>query len=311
MSLTLGQHFLVLGGSGFLGGQVTRWLAARGHRVRVFDLQPEKPAVAVATGRVEYVAGNFLNSSDVDAALDGGVDTVLHFISMTVPASSIDNVPVEIETNLLATVRLLDLMARRGIRRVGFPSSGGTVYGATDDPHREDEVPRATCPYGLGKLLIEDVLRFYRDYRGIDYQIWRIANPYGDSAKLHTAQGVIDAFLHRVRAGKAITIWGDGSAVRDFVFADDVAAAVGLLLEGDAWGEVVNVGTGRGASIAEVLQLIRSIVGRSVQIDRIEAYTGPRRAVLDSSKLQRLTVWKPAYDLADGIREAWRRVNAG
>src|SRR5713101_7210116 len=130
----MNKRVVVLGGGGFLGSQVTRWLAGRGYRVRVFDLRLPKPIAAI--GDVEHVEGNFLNPSDLDAALDGGADVVLHFISTTVPASSLNNVPVEIESNVAATVRLLDLMVRRGISRIGFPSSGGTVYGASLLPHR-------------------------------------------------------------------------------------------------------------------------------------------------------------------------------
>lgn len=301
---------LVLGGGGFLGGHLARWLAVRGHRVRIFDLRLPDGFSATEGPPIELVEGNFLNAADLDAAFDGGIDLVLHFISTTVPASSIDNVPVEIESNVAATVRLLDLMAQRGIQRIGFPSSGGTVYGASTEAHVEHEQPQPTCPYGLGKLLIENLLHFYREHRGIDHQIWRIANPYGDITKLHTAQGAIDAFLHRVRADQPISIWGDGSAVRDFVFADDVATAIGRLLEGDAWGEIVNVGRGQGASIAEVVGIIQSVVGRPLRVHRLEGgYTGPASAVLDSSKLHRLTGWRPAYDLPAGIAEAWRRLN--
>jgi UDP-glucose 4-epimerase len=300
----------VLGGGGFLGGHVGHWLAARGHRVRLFDLRLPEVRSTGEGPPLEALEGNFLNAADVAAVLDGGTDLVLHFISTTVPASSIDNVSVEIESNVSATVHLLDLMVKRGIRRIGFPSSGGTVYGAGSDAHTEDESPRPTCPYGLGKLMIENVLRFYREHRGIDYQIWRIANAYGDTSKLHTAQGAIDAFLHRIRAGHALSIWGDGSPVRDFVFADDVAAAIGLLVEGDAWGEIVNIGTGRGTSIAEVVGFIERAVGRHVPVNSLKCYTGPACSLLDSRKLRRLTGWTPAYDLQSGIAEAWRRINA-
>jgi UDP-glucose 4-epimerase len=299
---------VVLGGNGFLGSQVTRWLAARGHRLRVMDLRLPRPGTALPD--VEYREGNFLNASDVEAALESGADLVLHFISTTVPASSIDNVPVEIDTNVAATVRLLDAMTRRGIKRIGFPSSGGTIYGASSAPHREDEVARPTCPYGLGKLIIEDLLRFYRDHRGIDFQIWRVANPYGDATRVHLAQGVIDAFLQRVRTGQPITVWGDGSAVRDFIFADDVAAAIGQLIEGQTWGEVVNVGTGKGASIAEVLRIIENVAG-PFQREQVRAYSGPAYAVLDTTRLHQLTGWTPGWTLESGIREAWRRLTAG
>jgi UDP-glucose 4-epimerase len=305
----MSRRVLVLGGGGFLGGHLARWLAVRGHCVRIFDLRLPDGFSSTEGPPIELVEGNFFNAAALAAALDGGIDLVLHFISTTVPASSIDNVLVEIESNVAATARLLDLMARRGIQRIGFPSSGGTVYGAGPEAHVEHEPPRPTCPHGLGKLLIESMLRFYHERRGIEYQIWRIANPYGDGSKLHTAQGAIDAFLHRVRVDEPISIWGDGSAVRDFVFADDVAAAIGLLLEGDAWGETVNVGSGHGTSIAEVVGIIESVVDRRVQVHRVEGYTGPPCAVLDSSKLRRLTGWAPAYDLPSGIAEAWRRLN--
>jgi UDP-glucose 4-epimerase len=303
------QLVAVFGGGGFLGGQVTRWLAARGYEVRVFDLHLPKVLPVPAGPTVEYVEGNFLNPADVDAALSGGVDIVLHFISTTVPASSIDNVSVEIETNVAGTVRLLDQMVRHGIRRIGFPSSGGTLYGVSAQPHAEDEEPHPTCPYGLGKLLIENLLHYYRDHREIEFQVWRIANPYGDATKRHMAQGAIDAFLHRLLAGQPISIWGDGTAVRDFVFADDVAAAIGLLIERNVWGEIVNIGSGRGASIAEVVEIIRRVVPMPLQVNRLDGYTGPAHAVLDCGKLRGLTGWTPQFDLGDGIAEAWHRLN--
>jgi len=303
------MRFLVLGGSGFLGRSTAHWLVRRGHSVRSFDLAT--PQLHDATGpAVEYVEGNFLNPSDVEAALHGGIEVVLHFISTTVPATSIDNVPVEVETNVLATVRLLDLMARREIRRIGFPSSGGTIYAAGPEPHTEDEIPAPTCPYGLGKLMIEQTLHFYRSRHGIEHQIWRISNPYGDVCKTHASQGAIDAFLYKVRAGLPIQLWGQGKAVRDFIFVDDVAEAIGRLLESDRWGVTVNVGSGGGVSIAQVVDLIRRVVPCQVAVEMHQGYTGPSHAVLDTNRLQQLVKWKPAFDLAAGVSEAWKRLHS-
>jgi UDP-glucose 4-epimerase len=304
---------LVLGGGGFLGGLVSRWLLQNGYRVRLFDLRAPawstSPSARGDAGALEIFEGNFLNGSDLDRALDG-VELVLHFVSMTVPATSVDNVSIEIETNLAATVRLLDRMVARGIKCIGYPSSGGTIYRAAAHPHREDEPPGPTCPYGLGKLLIEETLHYYRAHKGIETQIWRIANPYGDAAKLHLAQGAIDAFLLRILQGQPITLWGDGSAVRDFVFGEDVAAAIGALLERGAWGETVNIGAGAGVSIASALEVIRATVDRPVLLQQVAGYTGPLHAVLDSTKLKQLTGWAPRYDLQSGIAEAWQRLLA-
>lgn len=300
---------LVLGGGGFLGGHVSRWLAARGHSLRILDLKLPNVLPVPPSPKVEYVEGNFLNAKDIALALTGGVDTVFHFVSTTVPASSLRNVPIEIEGNLAATVRLLDEMAALGVRRIVFPSSGGTIYGGSTEMHREDERPQPTCPYGLGKQLIEEVLRFYRQHRGIDYLVLRIANPYGDPSKVHLAQGAIDAFLHLIRAGRPLQIWGDGSAVRDFVFVDDVADAIGGLIERDVRNDIVNIGSGKGASIAEVVQIITEVVGTRVELQRMAAYSGPSHAVLDSSRLRELIGWQPRWDLRRGIAEAWRRLN--
>jgi UDP-glucose 4-epimerase len=285
-------------------------LAGAGHSVRVLDARLPAPSERRPAG-VEYLEGNLLNSSDLDAALSPGADIVLHFVSTTVPASSVDNVPVEVETNVLATVRLLDAMLRHGIRRLGFPSSGGTVYAETGTPHREDEVCQPTCPYGLGKLLIEELLRFYGERRGLEYQIWRISNPYGDRTRRHRMQGVVDAFLHRVRDGELIQLWGDGRAARDFIFIDDLALALELSLLKGTWNQTYNVGTGYAASVMEVLQIIEQVVGRSLRVERFSTYTGPARSVLDPSKLKESTGWEPSFDLQAGIQLAWKRLSQG
>jgi UDP-glucose 4-epimerase len=300
-------RFIVLGGSGFIGSALTDHLAASGHSVRVVDTRLPAPG-ARRPRNVEYQEGNLLNDSDLDAAFSDGADTVLHLVSTTVPATSLDNVQVEVEANVLGSVRVLDAMVRHGIRRIGYPSSGGTVYREGASSHREDERCEPTCPYGLGKLLVEELLRYHARHKGIEHQIWRISNPYGDRTKRHRMQGVIDAFLHRVRDGEPLRIWGDGSAARDFIFIDDVATALTACMEKASWNEVYNVGTGIGTSVMDVLHTIEATVGRKVQVEAVPSYVGPSRSVLDPDKLRRATGWSPAFDLAAGISAAWSRL---
>jgi UDP-glucose 4-epimerase len=301
---------LILGANGFLGRHVTIWLSARGYRLRLFDLNFRRKVALPGYSEVETVEGNFMNPSDVERALDG-VDIVLHFISTTVPASSINDVTVEIETNITASVKLFELMVEKNVRFIGLPSSGGTVYGDSGLDHHEEESLRPSCPYGLGKTLLEEIVRFYSEYRSINYQIWRISNPYGDTTKVHRVQGVIDAFLQKVENGEHLSLWGDGSAVRDFIFIDDVVAAIGAMLEQGVKNEVVNIGSGRGHSIREVLEVIRVVVGREFSVDLTDGYAGVRRAVLDIDKIKRLTGWQPSHSLEEGITETWRRLTSG
>jgi UDP-glucose 4-epimerase len=299
--------FVVLGGSGFIGSAVAFRLVADGHAVRVVDTRLPAPTEQRTPG-IQYQEGNLLNASDLDSALSDGVDVVLHLVSATVPATSLDNVAVEVEANLLAAVRVLDAMVRKSIRRIGFPSSGGTVYRDGPEPHREDERCQPTCPYGLGKLLIEELLRYYAQQRGIEYQIWRISNPYGDRTKRHRMQGVIDAFLHRVRDGETLRVWGDGAAERDFIFIDDLASGLAACLERAPWNEVYNLGTGTATSVRDVLRTIENITGRPPRVESVPSYVGPARSILDPGKLMGATGWSPGFDLQRGIATAWARL---
>ena len=203
---------LVLGANGFLGSHVSAWLAAKGYRLRLFDLRFLR-AMPWRSKQVETIEGNFMNASDLTAALDG-VEVVLHFISTTVPASSIDNVSFEVESNVSACARLLELMVKKGVRFIGLPSSGGTVYGDGESDHKEDEPLKPSCPYALGKVMEETLIRFFSDNRNVNYQIWRISNPYGDATKLHRMHTMFNGtqarkILQIIRANitREHTIW--------------------------------------------------------------------------------------------------------
>lgn len=306
----MNETILVLGGGGFLGSEITKALIQQGHRVRIFDRRIRVLPGSAPDAGPSYIQGDFLNQSDLKKAMRG-VGMVLHFISTTVPSLSADNVGVEIETNLRGTVRLLDTMASEGVTRICYPSSGGTVYGDATTPHEETDTLRPTCPYGLGKVLIEDTLKYYAERVGIQYQIWRIANPYGDTHNIHQAQGVVDAFLRQIKDGESVELWGDGSAIRDYIYIGDVVSAVLALLKIGAWGETVNIATGLGTSITDLIELIKGTLPVPVGVNKREGYTGTSVSVVSPQKLMRLTDWRQDYSLQDGIQETWRRLQVG
>lgn len=305
---------LVLGAGGFLGGHMASWLARSGARARLFDLSVESiPAAVRSASGIEVVHGNLLDDAVLRRALEG-VDRVFHFVSATVPATSIDDVGLELRANVEPASRLLDAMREAGTGLVVFPSSGGTMYGdevpAAGTPETAAASPRGT--YGLGKRLIEEILQFRARSGGPHHLIVRIANAYGPTVHSHHRQGVINAFLERVRAGEPVRVWGDGSAVRDFVHADDLVAAIAALVAADVRDELFNLGTGEGVSVREVLALIGEVVGRPVEVDALPgAYTGVRRNLLDVTKLRARVGWRPRVTLREGIAHLWRCLTAG
>lgn len=304
---------LVLGAGGFLGGHAARWLAAAGAKARLFDLAVDTiPSWVREAPGIETVHGNLMDDAILRRALSG-VERVLCFVSATVPATSVRAVELELRANVQPTLRLLEAMRDAGVPLVVFPSSGGTIYG--DDPpatgFAESSPARPAGSYGLGKRLLEEILAFESRHGGPSHLVLRIANAYGPIAHGHPKQGVIPAFLERVRAGQPVRVWGDGGAVRDYVHAEDVLAALAGLLAAGARDETWNVGSGTGHDLLALLEIVSEVVGRPLVIERArDEYTGVRRSLLDVSGLRARTGFAPQIDLRAGVAHVWRSLLA-
>lgn len=302
---------LVLGAGGFLGCHIARWLTSQGAPVRLFDLAVDTlPKTVTQAPGCEVIQANLLDETDLKRALED-VNQVFHFVSATVPSTSIHQVDGEIHANVIPTVRLLDAMRELGVPTIVFPSSGGTLYGtgSAAELSREGDPLDPTCSYGLGKLLIEDILRFHASHGGPDYLTLRISNPYGPSAKSHRRQGVINAFLEQVRRDEPIRIWGNGSAIRDFIFIDDLIGAVSAALRSSARNETFNLGSGEGHSVKEVVECVAAVTGRDVRIEHEPGeYAGVPYNVIDATRLTERTGWRPTVSLPDGIRQTWQKL---
>jgi UDP-glucose 4-epimerase len=304
---------LVLGGAGFIGSHLSVGLLQAGHRVRVFD-RPHLDSLAFLArrGDCEILTGDFLNPQDLARALHG-VEIVFHLVSTTLPQNSNENPRYDVETNLLGTLRLLQLCREHGVRKVVFVSSGGTVYGVPKTiPVDEAHPTQPTCSYGIHKLAIEKYLHLEHMQHGLDYCVLRPANLYGERQRPDVAQGAVAVFLDRALGGKAIRIWGDGSVVRDYVYVGD---AVGAFLKAMAYGgeeKVFNIGSGTGTSLNQLVAEIQAALGRPLKVE----YQPPRGFdvpvnILDSSLAGRLLGWSAGTTLAAGIRRTHDWLRAG
>jgi UDP-glucose 4-epimerase len=301
-----GGACLVLGGCGFLGSVVTRRLVRSGKRVRVFDKE------GVDTWRLQSVLpqidlrfGDFMNVGDLTSALDG-IDTVLHFIGTTIPQTSMNDMQFDIESNVLTTVRLLELMSTRKAQRLIFSSSGGTVYGIPQQerPLSELDPTEPIAAYGVSKLMIEKIIKLFDYNYGIPSVILRISNPFGESQHPSRPQGAVGVFLHKALRGETIPVWGDGSVVRDYIYQTDVASAVEAVLANPQVSGIYNVGTGIGHSLNQVLEVIRSTTGEPCRVafNPARSFDVPYN-VLAIDKLRDATGWTPRYSVAEGVKE--------
>lgn len=302
---------LVLGGCGFIGANVVEKLVVEGYDVRVFDVPTASRAnLAVVESQIEFFAGSFLNQEELEAALEN-VDFVCHLAGTTLPANSNSRPIFDVESNVLGTINLLRASVQHHVKRLVFASSGGTVYGQPQTiPISEDHPTEPMCSYGITKLMIEKYLRLYRQLHGLDYTVLRIANPYGKYQKLTGDQGAAGIFLARVSQGQTITIWGDGSVLRDYVYVEDVADAFTRALTHTSADRVFNIGSGVGTSLRDLLHKIERVTGIAARVEFLPARTVDVSAnILDSTRANKSLNWRAESDLDTGLRKTWARLS--
>lgn len=295
---------LVLGGAGFIGSHLAEALLKAGHRVRIFD-RPHLDRLPDFLQRPEFevFTGDFLNPRALGPALAGS-EVVFHLISTTLPKNSNDNPAYDIESNVLGTLRLLDLCREHGVRKMVFASSGGTIYGVPRSvPIAESHPTDPICSYGIQKLAIEKYLQLTHRLEALDYCILRPSNLYGPRQRLDIAQGAVAVFLDRALRGKPIQVWGDGSVVRDYLYVEDACEALVEAAAVKGEPKIFNIGSGVGTSLRELIRAIETLLGRPVPVEYGAARTLDVPAnVLDASLARRHLGWTPRTSLAEGLR---------
>ena len=295
---------LVLGGNGFIGSHVVDELLRLGHGVRVFDRRPEEFREPLP--RVDYRRGDFSDIFAVSEALEG-VDWVFHLVSTTVPGTSNLDPVSDIQSNLVGSVNLFRAMVESGVRRILFLSSGGTVYGVPERiPIPEEHPLRPICSYGVVKVAIENYLTMFERLHGLTPVVLRPSNPYGPRQGRHGVQGVIATFLRKLCGDQELSVWGDGSVRRDYVYIQDLARLCVAAASSDKGG-VFNAGSGISHSINELLALLGRITGREPRVRHAPARPFDVADVaLDISRAKAEFDWLPAVDLRDGLARTFR-----
>ncbi len=209
---------------------------------------------------------NLDENSNFDRLLDGQ-DIVYHLLSTTVPITSNQQIPLELKANVLFTVNMLEACVRCGVKKIIFFSSGGTVYGTRAICPVSEEMPTyPICSYGLQKITIEKLLYLYWHIYNLDYRIIRLSNPYGPYQRPNGILGAVTTFTYKAMKGEKITVYGNGSVIRDFIYIDDAVRAISNIVEGEQEYRIFNVGCGYGTSIKKLLELIHSILKKDLNI---------------------------------------------
>lgn len=296
----------MLGGSGFIGKNlIPQLLRNPDSQVVIFDALQPQDVPFMDDDRVSFIGGEFRTGFDFDSLIRH-CDMVIHLISTSVPVSE-TSARSEIENNLLPSMELFEASVRQNVKKVVFLSSGGTVYGFHGiRSNQEDDLPDPINTYGLQKVMIEQALRLIARNSHTDYRIIRLANPYGPGQNPHGPLGLITKLVYQIMRGNPITIYGDGSVVRDFIYIDDTIQCILNIISHGAHRSIYNVGTGVGTSVADVVTTIQQTLPESPTILHREgrAVDVPY-SVLDISKYLTLAPSTKFITLQEGIKRTY------
>jgi UDP-glucose 4-epimerase len=307
---------LVTGGAGFIGSNLVDALLDAGDEVVAFD--------DLSSGKEANLAGALergarLERGDIRdvAALDRVVgdfepERVFHLAAQIDVRVSIDDPARDAEINVGGTINVLEAARRAGVQRLVFASTGGAIYGETDvlpTPETVEALPMAG--YGQSKYCAERYLGLYERLYGLSTMALRFSNVYGPRQDPHGEAGVIAIFAGRFRTGGTPTIFGDGTATRDYLYVGDLVGA--LISAGDQRTPgVVNCGTRQETSVLDLVRLLTEIHGDgSPRPEFKPARMGELdRSCLDASRARELLGWEATTDIADGLRRTYASLNA-
>lgn len=267
------MKILLLGAAGFIGTNLTIELAKNAeNEITLVDRCKDffNPIINMNLKNIRIVESGLTVDMDFDSILKNQ-EVVYHLVSTTVPTTSNQHISQELVSNVVFSANLFEACIRCGVKKVVFISSGGTVYGKeVDCPLKEKTATNPISSYGVQKVTIEKLLYLYRYMYGLDYRIIRLANPYGPYQRPNGVLGAVTTFTYKALKGDEITVYGDGSVVRDFIYIDDAIRAIMKIVEGENNHRTFNLGCGYGTSIKQVLETIEKALGISMNVSYIE-----------------------------------------
>jgi UDP-glucose 4-epimerase len=297
------SKIIVSGGAGFIGSNVVDRLIADGHEVAVID--------NLSSGKKSYLnprAQFFkldIRSSKIERVFKSfKPDFVFHLAAQIDVRVSVADPRLDTEINVLGGLNILEASRLQGVKKVIFSSTGGAIYGETEDiPTTEAAPAYPLSPYGINKLSFEKYLNYYYQVYGLNYSVLRFANVYGPRQFKGGEAGVIAIFVDNAVKGIASKQFGDGLQTRDFVFVSDVVEALVRAKDIDCRGEI-NIGLGKEVNLKDVQAAISEALGKETLIIEAEAKIGEqRRSCLSCERARAVLNWEPKIDLKTGIKK--------
>lgn len=296
------MKIIVTGGAGFLGRHLTRALAKVGHSLKIIDLKenPEFETIIADVRDVEKMK-----------ELITDAEVVFHLASLIEAGESVEKPDKYIDYNINGTLSVLEAMRLNGLKTFIF-SSSAAIYGEPIQiPIKEDDRTIPINPYGMTKLAMEGLLRSYVEAHDFTGVALRYFNLYGPEEHHQPETHGIPRFIKQIYDGEEVTIWGDGSHQRDYVYIDDIVDAhlksLDLITKQPQKYHYLNLSTENPSSVMEVVETIEQAMNKKAQIRHHDPRPGdPLQLYADASKAKDVLGWQSNYNLKSGLEKTVR-----
>jgi UDP-glucose 4-epimerase len=313
------MRLLITGGAGYIGSAAAETLLKAGHQVTVYDSLVTGHRVAVPEG-AHFVHADLADEERLTATLTSQpYDAVMHFAALIEAGESMEDPGKFFQNNLCNSTRLIEAAVKAGVGRFVL-SSTAAVYASSDEPLSEESPLGPTNVYGQTKLMVEQVLEWYRRIHGLHYATLRYFNAAGalpERGEAHQPESHLIPLVLQVALGQreVVHIYGvdyptpDGSCIRDYIHISDLVSAHLLALEAlDKNDQLIfNLGNGTGYSVREVIETARQVTGQAIPVIESPRRSGDAaRLVASCETIQQQLGWQPKIsELGDIIASAW------
>jgi nucleoside-diphosphate-sugar epimerase len=302
-------RYLITGGAGFIGSHLVEHLVAAGDDVTVLDdlSSGRRANLAAVRRQIRFIRGSVTDLNTCRRAVER-VDCVLHHAAVTSVQRSVDEPSLTHQVNATGTLNVLLAARDKGVRRVVYAGST-SAYGNPDTlPNSEAHVTRPLSPYAASKLAGEEYLVALHATYGLETVVLRYFNIFGPRQDPNSQYAaVVPRFITTALAGERPTIFGDGKQTRDFVYIANVVHANLLAARApaaDVAGQVFNIGCGKGVSVNELWEHIRTLAGVPLAPQYAQGRAGEvRDSVAELTKARRLMGYEPIVDFEEGLRQ--------
>jgi UDP-glucose 4-epimerase len=277
------MNIAIIGSNGFIGSHLTNYISQNAENKIVLFGRNIK---SVLSSDLPYYQLESLNQEQFDAIF-GKIDIVYYLASGTIPSSSWENPIIEIEKNLLPFLNFTEKISKLAVKKIVFVSSAGTIYGPSLQKVKENSDKNPFSPYGIIKLTIEHFLNYIKLKNGINFDIYRVSNVYGEGQKTSNGLGIINTFIENILTKHQVQIYGDGNNIRNYIYINDVVKFLSNSIISDInQSNIFNIASNDTISVNRLIEILKNSIPIDFEVNYVESRKSDNTIIeIDNSKI--------------------------